>query len=409
MRNIYIVNNSSVASQYGVGTYVEQLTKVVRERADLNLTIVQICANVENIEMRTNNGIRQFLIPSVDVQDNSFLYERYCRNISYILQEYIDLFNINVFHLNFYQDVAIVRSLRSRQIRCVVCFTVHYLNWCFVLKGNRTYFHFILSQDATKRSLKEIDVFDAFTVEKEMFNYVDYVICLSKSTKEILINDYQVPIAKLKYIANGLPHKLSVQDNECEKEPVLGKKEILILFVGRLDHNKGIEELLRAFRIVQDKIQNVRLVIVGDGEFATYLKLCERIWHKVSFVGRVEKDKLDCIYSMADLGVIASYTEQCSYVMIEMMMRGIPLVATSVAGVNEMVGPSYPFRVNISQEEICSINVEILAQQMITALSLNLLEKKSVKDYLVNRYIQLYGFDLFRNKMLDFYLNIKSK
>ena len=151
MRNIYIVNNSSVASQYGVGTYVEQLTKVVRERADLNLTIVQICANVENIEMRTNNGIRQFLIPSVDVQDNSFLYERYCRNISYILQEYIDLFNINVFHLNFYQDVAIVRSLRSRQIRCVVCFTVHYLNWCFVLKGNRTYFHFILSQDATRK------------------------------------------------------------------------------------------------------------------------------------------------------------------------------------------------------------------------------------------------------------------
>lgn len=72
MRNIYIVNNSSVASQYGVGTYVEQLTKVVRERADLNLTIVQICANVENIEMRTNNGIRLFLIPSVDVQDNSF-------------------------------------------------------------------------------------------------------------------------------------------------------------------------------------------------------------------------------------------------------------------------------------------------------------------------------------------------
>ena len=131
--------------------------------------------------------------------------------------------------------------------------------------------------------------------------------------------------------------------------------------------------------MVQDKIQNVRLDIVGDGEFATYLKLCERIWHKVSFVGRVEKDKLDCIYSMADLGVIASYTEQCSYVMIEMMMRGIPLVATSVAGVNEMVGSSYPFRVNISQEEICSINVEILAQQMITALSLNLLEKKILK------------------------------
>lgn len=406
MKHIYLINNGSRAAQYGVGTHIVQLENVLSKNNDLKLTIVRVCANVEEFSIEMVNNVRYILIPNVAQDEEPFCYDRYCMNASYLLEEYIDIADSTIFHLHYFQDVMIVKALRERHIACAVCFTVHYLRWCLSLKGNRTYLQYILSREENEIVPKEKDVLDAFAVEKKLFDYVDEIICLSKSTREILLNEYNIPLVKLNYIANGLPDEVEPKENKTlRKELFLDEKEFVILFVGRLDNNKGIEALLIAFRMVLNKMQAVRLLIVGDGKYDPYLALCKGMWAKVSFVGRVGKEQLNDLYSIADLGVIASYTEQCSYVAIEMMMRKIPLIATSVDGVDEMVGSRYPYKINVPEDRICCVDAEELAKQMVRVLGLDRCGKETLGRLLYGRYRLMYGFLLFKDKMLNLYLN----
>ena len=69
--------------------------------------------------------------------------------------------------------------------------------------------------------------------------------------------------------------------------------------------------------------------------------LCNGIWGKVIFTGKLRKDQLYRFYQIADIGVLPSCQEQCSYVGIEMLMHGIPLVGTDAMGISEMIEEGY--------------------------------------------------------------------
>ncbi|WP_032559999.1 glycosyltransferase, partial [Bacteroides fragilis] len=55
------------------------------------------------------------------------------------------------------------------------------------------------------------------------------------------------------------------------------------------------------------------------------------------FIGKISKQKLYEFYQIADVGVMPSFHEQCSYVAIEMMMHGLPLIITNTTGLSEMI------------------------------------------------------------------------
>lgn len=66
----------------------------------------------------------------------------------------------------------------------------------------------------------------------------------------------------------------------------------LILFVGRLESNKGIIFLLKAFRKLLNDIKNIRLVIVGGGEYDDYICEASDIAAKVVFTGKITQNRL---------------------------------------------------------------------------------------------------------------------
>ena len=55
------------------------------------------------------------------------------------------------------------------------------------------------------------------------------------------------------------------------------------------------------------------------------------------FTGKLSKQELYQFYQIADVGVMLSKHEQCSFVAIEMMMHGIPIIASDSTGLDEMV------------------------------------------------------------------------
>jgi glycosyltransferase involved in cell wall biosynthesis len=123
-----------------------------------------------------------------------------------------------------------------------------------------------------------------------------------------------------------------------EKFQLQGKKTIL--FVGQLDKAhlyKRLDLLINSLVSIKKRIENVHLIIVGNGELLPkYKKMSEllKIQSNVSFHPNVEDDELPYYYSAADLFVLPSPTklEGFGIVLLEAMASGIPVITSDNCG-----------------------------------------------------------------------------
>ena len=180
------------------------------------------------------------------------------------------------------------------------------------------------------------------TVDKElqMCQTVDAVVCLTKGTHQVLTNIYRIDQEKIFLIPNGLKRNQYINSkmdkNKLREQYYIDDKEKVILFAGRLSEFKGIYAVLDAFCILLKEFSNIRLVLAGSLLPEFVLSNYAHISTKVTYTGHLERKELKKWYQMADIGVIPSYTEQCSYVGIEMMMHGLPIVTSDGFGLRDM-------------------------------------------------------------------------
>ena len=153
----------------------------------------------------------------------------------------------------------------------------------------------------------------------------------------------------------GIPRaRIHVQHNSIRPEPTVSAPEMyafrrklgvknderMILAVGRLSKEKAQIDLLHAFRKLSDAHAeiNARLVIVGDGPERENLEMTAAslgISDRVIFTGQVKN--VEAYYAAADVLANPSHSEGSPYVLLEAMAANLPIVATAVGGVPEMV------------------------------------------------------------------------
>ncbi len=112
----------------------------------------------------------------------------------------------------------------------------------------------------------------------------------------------------------------------------------IILTVGRLSSEKGHADLIKAICLRNDQNPPVVLVVVGDGpERQNLINLCSamKINRVVRFLGF--QDDVYQYYLGADLFVLPSHSEGSPNVLLEALDAGVPVVATAVGGVPEIV------------------------------------------------------------------------
>ena len=110
----------------------------------------------------------------------------------------------------------------------------------------------------------------------------------------------------------------------------------LMLYIGRVAHEKNIEFLLRVFAQVRTRVPDALFVIAGEGPARESLRaLASRLGlaQDVRFVGYLDRNTelLDC-YAAADVFVFASRTETQGLVLLEAMAEGAPVVSTAKLG-----------------------------------------------------------------------------
>ncbi len=175
------------------------------------------------------------------------------------------------------------------------------------------------------------------------------VITVSYSLKEEVCNIFKTPEDKVKVIYNGIdPWEFDIdmsQDEILNFRRSIGVQddEKMILFVGRLTYQKGVEYLIRAIPKILEK-HNVKLVIAGSGDMRNYLEDLSyqlNIRHKVIFLGFVSKEMLKKLYKSSDIVVIPSVYEPFGIVALEAMASGTPVVVSSVGGLKEIIKHEY--------------------------------------------------------------------
>jgi len=117
--------------------------------------------------------------------------------------------------------------------------------------------------------------------------------------------------------------------------------ENVILFVGRIAPEKGLVYLIKAMPRVVDVFPSVSVLVVGEdqGIQKDLIKLAEKlkVGKTVHFLGARFGDELASIYRKARIFVLPSLYETFGLAVLEAMATGLPVVATKVGGIPELV------------------------------------------------------------------------
>lgn len=119
-----------------------------------------------------------------------------------------------------------------------------------------------------------------------------------------------------------------------------------VLYVGRLNKQKGVHVLIEAFRSILLRLPNTRLIITGSSFFSgaattsyerTLVDLAAPVASSIVFTGFLPHEKLKYLYSAVDVVCLPSvWQDPCPLVVLEAMSSGTCLVASRVGGVPEM-------------------------------------------------------------------------
>lgn len=403
--NLYIFHTSSEAAVYGIGTYIRELATALHH-SKIKVCVVNLRAHIHQMRMEeTSDGVKRWYFPeSIEQMETDHLSDLYYRNIVYLLQLYIEDKSNLIFHLNANQSSKFAKELK-KAFDCKIVLTIHYFDWCFKLSGNLIHFRQLWKTQQTVQGCEVTEnLKEEFQKEKKTFEVVDHIICLSKNTMYILKDDYKIKPDKITVVYNGLTDsKISVEKSVLRQKYGISGVPIF-LFAGRLDSAKGLKYALRAFRIVLKTYPECRFIIAGNGEFNAHMIECEDIYMNVVWTGLINTEKLYELYTIADLGIMPSFHEQCSYVAIEMMMHGLPIIGSTSAGLYEMVennitGLHIPV---IEYADKTEIDSSLLAEKMLYLLQ-HPIETKQMGQNGRRRYLNNYSSNIFRGNMLKMY------
>jgi glycogen(starch) synthase len=177
-----------------------------------------------------------------------------------------------------------------------------------------------------------------FKIEKESFAQADKIITVSNFTRDIIINKHGVNPDKVEVIHNGCD-----TFEPPRHEPALaglkadGKK--IVLYLGRITIQKGVDHFVNAARKVIDADPNVVFVIAGWGDMSN--QIIEQVGRlglskHVIFAGALWEEERDRMYQSVDLVVMPSVSEPFGLVPLEALQHGTASLVTHQSGVAEV-------------------------------------------------------------------------
>jgi len=336
---IFLFDEESRSTKYGIGTYVNQLTDALQ---DTEWQVVRVrtfsCINQAFMIYEDKAAI---FIDIVRFKNRNYegydIEKRYYRNLFFCIYTYLDEIKRSVFHLNMMQCDELAILLKKYFPQNPLVLTVHYLNWGIELLGDKQKLMDVLKNAQDRDWI----ICKSFEMEKRLMALCDKIIVMTLHTRENLIVLYQVPQKKIIIVPHGIKDsylQLSKRERIKIREKYdFSKDDQILIFAGRIDYAKGIEYLVKAFILLVSLYPKLRLIIVGEGNFRSLFSQLNIVWSKVTCTGFVDKQTLYELFSISDVGVLPSLYEEFGLVALEMMMMKLPIIAGKTTGFSELI------------------------------------------------------------------------
>jgi glycosyltransferase involved in cell wall biosynthesis len=268
----------------------------------------------------------------------------------------------------------------------------HY-NKPFVLTQHNTFIEYDNIFDKVER-------LNDLAVGTETLKEADKIITVSKATKDYVLSLGAKP-EKIKVMHNGVDlqrfRPLPGKREEMRKKLGIPKNSIVAVTVRRLVYKNGIDTLIEGASIAVKKNPNITFLVVGKGPDQSSVQLRAKqlgIENNFKLTGFVEDADLPLYYNAADFFILPSKSgEGLPLVALEAMACGLPVIATNVGGISEILMDDWGRLVPPNEPNLLAKSVLDFAETDFSSRKKELramMEEKFSWDKNVERLVEIY-------------------
>ena len=181
-----------------------------------------------------------------------------------------------------------------------------------------------------------ISTWVVYSIEKLLSGLTDSFVAMGSKVKSDL---QAIGLGRKKpfnVFLPGLVSGKSISKNNARIELALDESKTQILFVGRMTEIKRPDRLLEVADSISQRYPDIHFIVAGDGELLKEVRARAIERHlPMTFLGW--RDDISRLISASDIAILTSDNEAVPLTMIEASMAGLPLVATNVGSVSDVV------------------------------------------------------------------------
>ena len=233
-----------------------------------------------------------------------------------------------------------------------------------------THFHGPWALESDVEIKRPISIWFKKQIEKTVYNRSRQFIVLSQTFRDLLHQEYQVPLDKIQIIPGGVDidrFNINLSPTEARNQLNWHQDGPIIFCIRRLAKRMGLENLVTAMTQVRSHYPDILLYIAGKGALANTLQtqIAElELTNNVKLLGYIPDEQLPLCYRAANFSVVPTVAlEGFGLIVIESLAAGTPVLGTPIGGIPEILRP---FSEDLVFE---GCNPKQLAQGIIAALS----------------------------------------
>lgn len=325
----------------GIDRYVGILCHELSKRKNVHFVHVQLVESKQMLFVRKHeleNGNTEVQIPLPvfvgGILEELYWIEKYAVQVYELIEDLLPKENL-VIHLNTLNLIDLALFMKKRITNCQVITHMHCIPWKSLYNKDKEHFNVLYAQQKMAMALpieERRKLYVRLDSEWRAYHDADDIICVTRCARDFLANLMDCH-RHIHVIPNGIDDTCNVPQKTYEQK----EDCIQCLYAGVVSESKGVKFIFKALKILAKQKRHIKLIICGHGPQNIEEQLRNN-YPTVDFdyCGLLPFDALEKMYQYCDIGIIPSLQEQSSYVAIEMMKYGMPIITTAVDGLDEM-------------------------------------------------------------------------
>ena len=361
--NILFVSDVSISEVIGGGERVlfEQSTLLRKRGHDVHILTRKLPGHRSNQEVI--QGVKEWRY-DVDQRNTLLFFKSTWLNSKKLFELLHSKYKFDCINLHQpFSALGVIRTLVGKRIKKI--YTCHSLSFEeFKTRNQRP-------QNIIKRVFYSLNIQVRKFIEKKVLNESDMIAVLSRFTQEKLLSTYKIPSEKIVIIPGGINLKWfypATDKTTIRRLLNIPPKKMILFTVRNLVPRMGLENLIYAIREVVETVQDIYLVLGGQGPLKKNLILLSQelgVERYIKFVGFIPEGELPDYYRMSDIFILPTLElEGFGLVTIEALASGVPVLGTRVGGtveILEKLDVKYLFK-DTKPESMASLIIETCQQ-----------------------------------------------